>query len=299
MTILVTGSTGTIGSHVIKILAEKGGDVRALVRAGKNPSFPAGVKTVTGDMTDLNSMRTALQGVTTLFLLNAVVPDELTQALITLDLAAEAGIKRFVYFSVYNGALFSDVPHFTAKFNVEKAIEERGLPASVLRPAYFFQNDATLKQAIINYGSYPMPLGSRGAAMVDARDIAEVAAHELLRREESPVPLPRCIIDIVGPEQVTGPDAASIWSAATGKPVTYTGDDLNKFEEMTQQFAPAVMARDMKMMFRGFQKHGMIPGDSSRDILTGLLGKPLRSYKDFVRETVQVWNEQAEHTGGH
>ncbi|WP_249337157.1 SDR family oxidoreductase [Serratia plymuthica] len=118
MTILVTGSTGTIGSHVIDILAAKGADVRALVRAGKNPAFPAGVKTVTGDMTDLNSMRAALQGVTTLFLLNAVLPDELTQALVTLDLAADAGIQRIVYFSVFNGSLFSDVPHFTAKYRL-------------------------------------------------------------------------------------------------------------------------------------------------------------------------------------
>lgn len=87
--------------------------------------FPAGVQTVTGDMTDLESMREALKGVTTLFLLNAVVPDELTQALTTLDLAADAGIQRIVYFSVFNGILFSDVPHFTAKYNVEKAIEDR------------------------------------------------------------------------------------------------------------------------------------------------------------------------------
>jgi uncharacterized protein YbjT (DUF2867 family) len=81
MTILVTGSTGTIGSHIIEILTAKGADVSALIRAGKKTDFPASVQTVTGDMTDLGSMREALKGVTTLFLLNAVVPDELTQAL--------------------------------------------------------------------------------------------------------------------------------------------------------------------------------------------------------------------------
>lgn len=53
MTILVTGSTGTIGSHIIEILTAKGADVRALIRAGKKTDFPAGVQTVTGDMTDL------------------------------------------------------------------------------------------------------------------------------------------------------------------------------------------------------------------------------------------------------
>ncbi|CAH0290032.1 SDR family oxidoreductase [Enterobacter ludwigii] len=293
MTILVTGSTGTIGSHIIEILTAKGADVRALIRAGKKTDFPAGVQTVTGDMTDLESMREALKGVTTLFLLNAVVPDELTQALTTLDLAADAGIQRIVYFSVFNGILFSDVPHFTAKYNVEKAIEDRGLSATILRPAYFFQNELTLREAIMQYGTYSQPLGNRGAAMVDARDIAEVAALELLRREQSQVPLPRCIIDVVGPDLITGMEAATIWSEATGKDVIYAGDDLKKFEEMMQQFAPAVLTRDIKMMFRGFQKYGMIPGESSRDILTGMLGRPLRNYRDFVRETVQSWNAQA------
>jgi hypothetical protein len=36
-------------------------------------------------------------------------------ALATLDLAREAGIHRIVYFSVFNSALFDDVPHFAGK----------------------------------------------------------------------------------------------------------------------------------------------------------------------------------------
>lgn len=293
MTILITGSTGTIGSQIIKQLSGKGVKLRALVRAGKQPQFPAGVETVIGDMTDLNSMKAALNGVDTLFLLNAVVPDELTQALITLDLAADAGIQNVVYLSVFNGALFSDVPHFTAKYNVERAIEDRGIAATILRPAYFFQNDVTLKEAIMNYGVYPMPVGAVGAAMVDIRDIAEIAAHELLRREQSAVPLPRTTIEVVGPEVITGTQAAAIWSEAIGKEVAYAGDDLDAFETMMAQFAPAVLARDMKIMFRGFHKYGMVPNLAAQTTLTGLLGKPLRTYADFVRQTLTAWQERS------
>lgn len=81
--------------------------------------------TVTGDMTSVSDMKKALQGVDTLFLLNAVVPDELTQALITLDLAVEAGVKNIVYFSVFNREHFINVPHFTSKYTVEKAIKRK------------------------------------------------------------------------------------------------------------------------------------------------------------------------------
>jgi len=45
---------------------------------------------VQGDMLDVDSLRSAVSGVSTLFLLNAVVPDEFTQALIALNVAREA-----------------------------------------------------------------------------------------------------------------------------------------------------------------------------------------------------------------
>ena len=63
-------------------------------------NFPAGVTEVAGDLTDVSSLRAALSSVRTLFLLNAVTPDEMTQALIALNLAHEAGIERVVYLSV-------------------------------------------------------------------------------------------------------------------------------------------------------------------------------------------------------
>ena len=115
MTILVTGATGTIGSQILGQLAGKGVDIRALVREPEKARLPQGVTAVKGDMLDVESMRAALSGVRTLFLLNAVVPDEFTQALITLNLAREAGIDRIVYFSVVHSDIYVNVPHFGGK----------------------------------------------------------------------------------------------------------------------------------------------------------------------------------------
>ncbi|MBE7220869.1 MAG: NmrA family NAD(P)-binding protein, partial [Caulobacteraceae bacterium] len=97
MTILITGSTGTIGKLVTERVAGQGPAVKALVREEKDWKGPDGVTPVKGDLIDPALMRAALKGVDTLFLLNAVVKDELTQALITLNLAREAGIRRIVY----------------------------------------------------------------------------------------------------------------------------------------------------------------------------------------------------------
>jgi uncharacterized protein YbjT (DUF2867 family) len=93
MAILVTGSTGTIGTQVVADLAAKGADVHALVRAPERAQFPNGVTPVKGDLMDLDAMRAALAKARSLFLLNAVAPDEVTQALIMLNLAREAGIR--------------------------------------------------------------------------------------------------------------------------------------------------------------------------------------------------------------
>jgi uncharacterized protein YbjT (DUF2867 family) len=284
MTILVTGATGTVGRHVIEQLVKRGADVRALVRDPTKAKFPAGIAIAQGDLLDVDALRGALSGVSTLFLLNAVVPDEFTQALIALNLAREAGIERIVYLSVIHSDAYVNVPHFAGKFAVERMIEQMGVNATILRPAYFMNNDLTIKDVVTGYGVYPMPIGSKGLAMVDVRDIGEIAAIELVRRERSATPLPLDRINLVGPDLLTGADIAGIWSDVLGRPIAYPGDDTEGFEKSLRQFMPGWMAFDMRLMAGRFLTEGMIPepGDTAR--LTALLGRPLRSYRDFASE---------------
>jgi uncharacterized protein YbjT (DUF2867 family) len=286
MTILVTGATGTVGRQVVEQLVKRGADVRALVRDPAKANLPAGVTVVQGDLLDVDALRAAFSGVSTLFLLNAVAPDEFTQALIALNLAREAGIERIVYLSVIHGDVYVNVPHFAGKFAVERMIETMGFNATILRPAYFMNNDLTIKDVVTGYGVYPMPIGSKGLAMIDARDIGEIAAIELNRREQSATPLPLDRINLVGPDLLTGTDVAAIWSEVLGRPIAYPGDDTAGFENNLRQFMPGWMAFDMRLMSERFLTDGMIPepGDAAR--LTALLGRPLRSYRDFASEIV-------------
>ena len=289
MSILVTGSTGAIGSQVVNGLVARGATVHGLTRNPDKAVFPKGVRAVAGEMTDVESMRAALKGVDTLFLLNAAVTDEVTQALITLGLAREAGIERIVYFSVHNSDLFADVPHFSGKYTVERAIEQLNLPATVLRPSYFMQNDVMMKDVLLQHGVYPMPLGDLGVAMVDTRDVAEIAVASLLRRHQAGTPLPREVVELVGPDTLTGKDAAAIWSAALGKPVNYAGNDLAGFEKNMASRAPSWSAYDLRLMLARFHSDGMLPKPGSVEIMNGILGHAPRSYRDFVKETVAAW----------
>lgn len=282
MTILVTGSTGNVGRQVVQQLVQRGASVRALVRDPAKANFPAGVDVAQGDMLDVDSLRRAYDGVSTLFLLNAVTPDEYTQALIALNVAREAGIERIVYLSVIHSDRYLNVPHFSGKFGVERMIEQMGLHATILRPAYFIDNDLTIKDVVTGYGIYPMPVGSKGLAMVDTRDIAEVAAIELLRREQAAAPLPLERINLVGPDTLTGAGIAAIWTEALGRPIAYPGDDTAGFEKNLRQFMPSWMAYDMRLMSERFLTEGMVPDAGDVERLTAMLGRPLHSYREFA-----------------
>ena len=132
MALLVTGGTGTVGSQLLKRLSTQSADVRALTRDTAKAAFPDGVVPVAGDMMDVESMRSALAGVRTLFLLNAVVPQELTQAMLTLKLAQEAGILGGAVVSQGNGG-FADPIEPGQDLRAGQTLN--GLPEEVLQHA--------------------------------------------------------------------------------------------------------------------------------------------------------------------
>lgn len=289
MTILVTGSTGRIGSHIIDQLAQRGVAVRALTRAPEKASFPAGVTAVKGDLLDADAMRAALAGVKTLFLLVSNAADELTQTINTLNLAREAGVQGIVYLSVTHSAAYSDVPHFTSKHTVERMIEQLDLPATILRPSYFFQNDVMLQAPLQQASLYVSPVGDKGISMVDVRDIADVAVSELLRRHEAATPLPRAEYELSGPDALTGASLAAIWADALRREVRYAGNDLDAFEKNIKANAPSWVAYELRTMMRRYQEDGAVATSAQVAGLAKLLGRAPRTYRAFAQETAQQW----------
>jgi uncharacterized protein YbjT (DUF2867 family) len=280
MTILVTGATGRVGREVVDQLVRRDAKVRVLTRDPAKADFPQGVDVAKGDLLDLGALRAAFDGVSTLFLLNAVTGDEFTQAIITLNIAREAGVKRVVYLSVFEADRAVNVPHFAVKYGAERMLEAMGFSATILRPTYFIDNEVMVKEVILGHGVYPMPIGSKGVAMVDARDIGEIAAIELIRRDQGPVDLPIETINIVGPDTLTGSDIAAIWSDVLGRPIVYGGDDPSAFEANMATFMPEWTAYEMRLMAERYVSDGMIPEAGDVERLTQMLGRPLHSYRE-------------------
>jgi uncharacterized protein YbjT (DUF2867 family) len=286
MKILVTGGTGNVGREVVKELQKRNADIRLLIRKEGVP-VPKGVEIAIGDLLDPVSVEKALHGVDKLYLLNAVTPDELTQGLIAYDLAKRLKLKHIVYHSVFRVDRFKDVPHFASKLAIESALKEFDVPFTIIRPNYFAQNDATLKDALTIGGIYPMPLGQVGISVADIRDIAEAAAIALTSGQHFGK-----TYNLNGPDVLSGPKIASIWSGLLGKEVRYSGDNMDAFEEQMRKRAPSWSAFDIRMMFQGYLERGFTAEAGDIETLTDLLGHPPRRYEDFARETALTWRQQ-------
>ncbi len=283
MKILVIGGTGEVGAEVVKELQKRKADLRLLVRKDGTP-MPPGVEVAAGDLLDPVSIEKAMHGVEKLYLLNAVSPDELTQGLIAYDLAKKLKLKHIVYHSVFRVEYFKDVPHFASKLAIESALREFEVPFTIIRPNYFIQNDATLKDALVNAGVYPMPLGDVGISVVDIRDIAEATAIVLTSDEHNGE-----TYNLNGPEAISGSKASSIWSTVLGKTIRYAGHDMDAFEEQMRNSAPSWSAFDIRMMFQGYLERGFVAETGDVERLPKLLGHTPRRYEDFAAETAALW----------
>jgi uncharacterized protein YbjT (DUF2867 family) len=287
MKVLVTGATGTVGSEVVKALLQRGAGVRALTRTQPKPgTFPGAVEIALGDLTDPVSIAEALKGVDALFLLIGNVPDEFTQALTAYGLAKKAGLKHVTYLSVFKADQFLEVPHFGAKFAVEEGIRAGGVPYTILRPGYFFQNERQLKPVLAGPGVYPIPAGNQGLAVVDVRDIAEAAAISLTDEGHTGK-----TYDLVSSEMLTGPDAAATWSKLLGKKITYAGHgDFDGFEaQLRKTGMPSWIAYDLRVMFQGYVERGFSNTEDQTARFAALLGHQPRRYSSFAEELAKEW----------
>jgi uncharacterized protein YbjT (DUF2867 family) len=289
MKVLVTGGTGTVGSAVVKALQGKA-DIAVLTRdPAKAKQLPAGVKGVVGNLLDVATIRSAFKSYDGVFLINTVTPSEAAEGLLAVNGLREAGVRRVVYLSVQDADRAVHLPHFGSKVPVEMAIQKSGMAFTILRPNNFYQNDVWFRQALLEYGVYPQPIGNTGLSRVDVRDIAEAAVVGLTTDKTDGKTL-----NLVGPELCTGKSTAETWTKALGKPVKYGGDDLDNWEKQNLSYGmPPVLVYDFRLMYQWFQQHGLKASAQDLKDLTAVLGHPPRKYADYVGEAVREWTATA------
>jgi uncharacterized protein YbjT (DUF2867 family) len=289
MKVLVIGAAGRVGAEVVKALLQRGAGVRALTRKQRKPGvFPDGVEIALGDLNDPVSIAEAMKGVDKLYLLigSESVPVELTQALIAYGLAKRSGLQHVTYVSIYKADQFIEVPHFAGKYAVEEAIRAGGMRYTILRPAYFVQNERSLRPALTGLGVYPTPAGNEGLAVVDVRDLAEAAAISLTEEGHNGK-----TYDLVSSEMLRGRDAAATWSKLLHKEITYGGHaDFDGFEaRMRETGSPSWRAWDLRITFESFVERGFTNTQDQVARFAALLGHKPRTYSSFAEELAKEW----------
>jgi uncharacterized protein YbjT (DUF2867 family) len=285
MKILVTGGTGTVGSQVVRELISRSVEVSVLTRdPAKMKHLPQKVNAIEGNLLEPATARRVFAGVDGVFLLNPVSQTEVSEALMAVMGVRQARLKRLVYLSVHHADRAAWLPHFGSKVGVEAGIRRSGISFTILRPNNFFQNDYWYKDALLQHGVYPQPLGGGGISRVDVRDIAEAAAVALTtsgHEGES--------YNLVGPEPHTGESTAKAWGDALGKRIQYAGDDLDAWEKQSLQYLPEWMVFDFRMMYEHFQREGLKATPEDLERQTKLIGHPPRSFAAFTVETGAAW----------
>jgi uncharacterized protein YbjT (DUF2867 family) len=186
--ILVAGATGRQGNAVARALLGEGWSVRALVR---DPAKPAAVElqrldaeVVKGDLDDPASLERACAGCYGAFSVQTPMSasgtlGEVRQGKALADAAARAGVEHFVYSSVGSADKNTGIPHFESKWQIEQHIRVLGIPATVLRPVFYFENFTTFYRPSLENNVYvirmPVKPGTR-LAMIAVADIGAFAA---------------------------------------------------------------------------------------------------------------------------
>lgn len=281
MSYLILGGTGTVGSRVVQELLARGETgIRVMTRSSdKLSELPDGVEGVVADLQDPVSLQGAFDGTDRLFLLNAVAMTELHEGLSALWEARKAGVSRIVYLSVHRAHDGPHIPHFGSKSKIEEALHRSGIPTTILQPNNFYENDFWFRDAIVEHGVYPQPIGNHGISRVSVGDIAEAAATALTSDEFDGQAVP-----IVGPEVLTGEDCARAYSRVLGREIAYGGNDLDAWEEQAREMLPAWMAYDFRIMYELFHEGGFAASEEDLAATRRILGRDPTAFSDFVEE---------------
>ena len=251
-TILVAGATGKQGGSVVRHLRARGFAVRGITRdpdAEKaQPLRAAGVELVRADLTDRASVDGLFDGVSGVFSVatpfEAGLDAEVAQGNTLGDAAKAAGVRHYVYSSVGGAERDSKVPHFESKWAIENHLRGLGLPLTIVRPVYFYENFAgwALQPSGAGY-TMAMPLSpDRPLQAVAADDIGAFVAMAFA----DPAAWTGREFELAGDER-TLPEYAAAISAARGVGIQYVQVPWEAMRERSE---------DLYRMYDFFEREG-------------------------------------------
>lgn len=230
-TLAVTGSTGVVGGHVARLLADQGMPQRLLARTPSAAPVLPGAAVVEFGYRDDELTARALAGVRVLFMVSAAESaDRLEQHRAFVDAAARAGVEHVVYTSFIGAAPDAVFTLARDHFATEQHLRESGMAWTFLRDNFYAD---FMPMLVGEDGVIRGPAGDGRAAIVARIDVARVAAAVL----QAPSAHTGRSYDITGPEALDFSEVASIVGAHEGRPVTFHDETVEEAYESRRVWA--------------------------------------------------------------
>ncbi len=287
--ILVTGAAGDIGAigrNLTAMLLDKGHKVRALVRREDERADALrrlGAQVVLGDLTDLDSMHRALEGVSRLYFGMSVSAAYLEATVNTAAVAREHSVEAFVNMSQMTVTQMSvtkstDSPRHKLHWLAEQALVWSGLPVVTVRPTVFLEGFFLRLAAagIREADELRLPLGNGKTLPISSVDVARAVSVIL----DNPAPHIGKVYNLTGFESTDLEHYARAFSEALGRTIRYRDVPLSAWAEALRKVGvPEHLLKHLVVMTE-LHKQGRY--DRITDDLMHLTGKPATKVQDFV-----------------
>jgi len=216
--LLITGATGMIGSLLADALVDQGVEFTVMLRpgsAGDQIAGKPGVSSREGDFDDPESLRSALEGVNRAFLLTNSTDRTEAQQIAFVEAAQAQRVGHVVYLSQLAADRESPVRFLRYHGAVEAALRNSTVGWTLVRPNLILQAYIPFAPMMAQ-GALQVPIGDAAVSVVDARDIAAVAAAALT--EDGHVGK---TYTVTGPAAVTHAEIATELGDAAGRTVRF------------------------------------------------------------------------------
>lgn len=282
--ILITGATGKVGGAVLNSLSTTDVELRALTRdESKAQSLrDRGVEAVVGDFLEPETLGPALEGVSTVFLLTPIHPDQVPQASNVIEAARESGNDpRIVRLSVHQASHEAPTRISRQHAEIEDQLTSSGLPYTLLRPQSYMQNTLTTARTVVSEGRIYQPFKDGRLGMIDTRDIGKVAAKVLTEEGYEGK-----VYTLTGPAAISFYDVAEVLSEILGKEVSYVAISLEVAKKAMLNMGRPEWRADALNEYAKAHSEGY--SDFTTDDFEQLTGHPATSYKRFADDFERI-----------
>jgi len=278
--ILITGATGNIGKEVINLLKAKNANFIAGTTSGKAIEC---VETVKADFADKDSLKKAMQGITTLFMLLPSHLEAVKWGENIIDVAKESGIKHIVRSSGSFADVNSDLLIEKLLGTTDKYLKESGINYTITAPSSFMQNFSTTIASDYKSGTIYQAAGDAKISWTDVRDIAAVNVEVLLNPEKY---LDQTLT-ITGSESFNYEEAVNQMNEILGKETKYVAiPNESAAQAMKDMHFPQFII-DLLISLNDSIKQGHFV--EVTDTIEKVTGTKAITFKQFVADNKNVW----------